>query len=541
MANTNPWSTKLPPGSGPWDTIVIGSGMGGMTCAALLARLGQRVLVLEHHYVPGGFTQTFTRKGWTWDVGVHAVGEVDERALLGKVLLDLTGQRLRWASLGPVYDTFEFPDFRIDFSSDRKSFQAALQAAFPDERDAIAEYARVTREVGGAMRAYYLSRLFGSWAAPLTDRLLAAPAHRFLGQTTEATLARFVKDERLRRVLTAQWGYYGSPPSRSSFAIHALVARHFQHGGYYPEGGSARIAVELLQTVKDAGGATRIRADVETLLVERGRVVGVRLRDGEELRARRVVSAVGARATVTRLLPAAERQATWARSIAQLPQSPSHVCLYLGFRGDIRQAGAGPENRWFYETWSDQAEAWHPDRPAAGATGTQDGARQEAPVLYCSFPSLKDPRHDPGPQELHTGEVVTFVPDALTARYRDARWRRRGPEYEALKKDWTDRLLAQFFRHMPALKPHLDWVELSTPATTETFTRAPAGAIYGLEPTPARYENRYLRPATPLPGLFMAGGDLASVGVMGAMVGGLLCATAVAPIAAIRHLRAVSR
>ena len=539
MANTNPWSTKLPPGSGPWDTIVIGSGMGGMTCAALLARLGQRVLVLEHHYVPGGFTQTFTRKGWTWDVGVHAVGEVDERALLGKVLLDLTGQRLRWASLGPVYDTFEFPDFRIDFSADRKSFQAALQAAFPGERDAIAEYARLTREVGSAMRAYYLSRLFGAWTAPLTDRLLAAPAHRFLGQTTEATLARFVKDARLRRVLTAQWGYYGSPPSRSSFAIHALVARHFQHGGYYPEGGSARIAIELLQTVKDAGGATRIRADVETLLIEGGRVVGVRLRDGEELRARRVVSAVGAHATVTRLLPAAERQAAWARSIAQLPQSPSHVCLYLGFRGDIRQAGAGPENRWFYETWSDQAEAWHPDRPTTGTAGQGQG--QEAPVLYCSFPSLKDPRHDPGPQKLHTGEVVTFVPDALTARYRDARWRRRGPEYEALKKDWTDRLLAQFFRHMPALKPHLDWVELSTPATTETFTRAPSGAIYGLEPTPARYENRYLRPATPLPGLFMAGGDLASVGVMGAMVGGLLCATAMAPLSAIRHLRAVSR
>src|SRR5690242_19972491 len=96
MSNLNPWSTKSPPG--PWDTIVVGSGMGGMTCAALLARLGQRVLVLEHHYVPGGFTQTFTRKGWTWDVGVHALGEVDERALLGKVLRELTGQRLGWTS-----------------------------------------------------------------------------------------------------------------------------------------------------------------------------------------------------------------------------------------------------------------------------------------------------------------------------------------------------------------------------------------------------------------------------------------------------------
>src|SRR5690606_10794606 len=61
-------------GEGPWDTVVIGSGMGGMTTAALLAKLGEKVLVLEQHYVPGGFTHTFTRKGYTWDVGVHAVG-----------------------------------------------------------------------------------------------------------------------------------------------------------------------------------------------------------------------------------------------------------------------------------------------------------------------------------------------------------------------------------------------------------------------------------------------------------------------------------
>lgn len=531
MANNHPWSTKLPAGtsSTPWDAIVVGSGMGGMTCAALLARLGQRVLVLEHHYVPGGFTQTFNRKGWTWDVGVHAVGEVDERALLGKVLLDLTGGRLRWTSLGPVYDTFDFPDFRIDFASDRRAFQDALEAAFPQERAAIAEYGRRTREVATAMRRYYLSRLAAPWAAPVTDRLLAGPAHRFLQETTEDVLVRFVKNERLRRVLTAQWGYYGSPPGRSSFAIHALVARHFQHGGYYPVGGSARIAVELLQTVKDAGGATRIRADVESLLIEKGRVAGVRLRDGEELRARRVVSAIGAPATVNRLLPEDEQRTRWAQSIAALPQSPAHVCLYLGFRGDIRKAGAGAANRWFYETWSGETEAWHPDNP-----------QEEAPVLYCSFPSLKDPQHDAGPRELHTGEVVTFVPDALTAAYRAARWRRRGAEYDALKKDWSERLLAQFFRHMPALKPHLEWVELSTPATTETFTRSPRGAIYGLEPTPARYQNRYLRPQTPLPGLFLAGGDMASVGVMGAMVGGLLCGAAMEPLSTIGHLRKVA-
>ena len=93
-----PWSKDSPPG--PWDDIVIGSGMGGMTTAATLAALGRRVLVLEQHYVPGGFTHVFNRPGYSWDVGVHAVGEVTRHSMPGRVLHHLTGGKLQWASLG---------------------------------------------------------------------------------------------------------------------------------------------------------------------------------------------------------------------------------------------------------------------------------------------------------------------------------------------------------------------------------------------------------------------------------------------------------
>jgi all-trans-retinol 13,14-reductase len=111
--------------------------MGGMTTAALLSKLGQRVLVLEQHYVPGGFTHMFKRPGYIWDVGVHAVSEVDVRSMTGRLLQALTDGELRWASLGPVYDEFHFPDgFRIDFPNTPQQFRQNLLDAFPAERAA---------------------------------------------------------------------------------------------------------------------------------------------------------------------------------------------------------------------------------------------------------------------------------------------------------------------------------------------------------------------------------------------------------------------
>jgi all-trans-retinol 13,14-reductase len=519
-----PWSTHSP--DREWDYVVVGSGMGGMTTAAMLARLGRRVLVLEQHWVPGGFTHTFRRQKWRWDVGVHAVGEVGERAMVGRILSRLTEGKLTWESLGPVYDEFHYPDLRIDFPSTRQQFAENLRAAFPVESPAIDRYLHAVRDVSSHMRSYYLSRLLPPAWSSVADPLLARRAHRLLGERTDQALARITSSERLRSILTAQWGYYGVPPARSSFAMHALVAKHFWHGGYYPRGGSARIAETLLGTVAAHGGWTRIKADVAELVMAGGRAAGVRLKSGEVIRAKKVVSAMGARPTVTRLLPPGQRQQPWARSIAALRPSPCHLCLYVGLKGDPRAAGASAANKWFYETWASDATEWNIRDPGS-----------QAPVLYCSFPSLKDPLHDAGPEQLHTAEVVTFVPYDAFESWKDERWKRRGEDYDALKQELEKRMLEQFLKHMPALAPLTAYTELSTPLSTETFTRAPLGAIYGLEPTPERFANRYLRPRTPIPGLFMSGGDMASVGVIGAMVGGALAAIAAEPAPALARLR----
>ncbi len=162
-----PWSHDIP--DGPWDYIVIGSGIGGMAAAALLSKVGRRVLVLEQHNIPGGFTQMFKRPGYRWDVGVHIVGEMSEHRYFGRLLRALTDGRLRWEPVGPVYEEFNFPDgFTIQFPSTAEEFRATLVESFPQEWQAIDDYLALTRaaaaSAGRMLRVGALPRLVTRWS-----------------------------------------------------------------------------------------------------------------------------------------------------------------------------------------------------------------------------------------------------------------------------------------------------------------------------------------------------------------------------------------
>ena len=519
------WSRDIPEGA--WDYIVIGSGMGGMTSAALLSKLGKRVLVLEQHVIPGGFTQTFKRPGYHWDVGVHLVGEMTQRSYLGRLLANLTDERLKWTSVGEIYDEFNFPDgFTIQFPNSKPAFRETLYEYFPDEHRAIDEYFELVKAAARSSAGYLQARVAPTVLAPGARKKSARAAMPHMKATTAEVLAELTNDPHLRAVLAAQWGYYGSTPERSSFAMHALMVAHFLWGAYYPVGSAASIAREMLRTVADAGGWTAIRTEVDEVLVRGGRATGVRLGNGRELAASKVISAVGAPVTAS-LLP-----------VDMLPTSPAitpgpaHVSLYLGFEGEIATNGGSPYSQWFYETWDMERDLWH-------IRGGETPPR--ADVLYCSFPSLKDPSHDPGPEVRHTGEIITFVPWASYEQWLGSRWKKRAPEYDEFKASVSEALLDQYLEHYPDLKPMVKFSELSTPLSTHHFARSHKGSIYGLSSEPDRFLNEELVPKTPIKGFYMAGVDVMAPGIAGAIGGGALAVAAAEPIAALRYLRPIMR
>jgi all-trans-retinol 13,14-reductase len=270
--------------------------------------------------------------------------------------------------------------------------------------------------------------------------------------------------------------------------------------------------------VTAAGGELRLGARAERLLAENGAVVGVRLADGTEVRSPRVFSDAGVLNTVGNLLPDELRASDWAREVLSLRPSVCHIGLYLGLEGDIRANGATASNHWFYESWELDAGLW------------RDPFAQAAPPgMFVSFPSLKDPHHDPGAKQRHTVEIVAMTHWEAFSQWTNSEFGNRPEEYAAFKELIERNLLAQFVRCFPALAPMVVYHELSTPLSTAAFTGARQGAIYGLETSPRRFLSPSLRAKTPIPGLVLTGQDVASPGVTGAMMGGVLAAAAIEP------------
>lgn len=515
---------------GRYDAIVIGSGIGGLTTAACLARLGQRVAVFEQHYTAGGFTHSYCRHGYEWDVGVHYIGDMGQAGTMGRRLFDyISDGSLQWAPMDPAFDRIYLGERQFELVAGRPAYRDQLVAQFPGEAAAIDEYLRRMRAVKSWFRLLAVEKLLPGAAASLARRQRQRRQPPWMSMTTRAVLEELTDDQTLIAVLAGQWGDYGLPPARSSFVMHSMVALHYLHGGYYPVGGAWRIAASIIPVIRSSGGEVFTYAAVEEILLRRGRAAGVRLADGVCVEAARVISDAGAINTFGQLLPPAQRPRYRSR-LQQVERSMASMCLYIGLRQDAQTLGLPRCNLWIYPSEHFEADIARFD------------ASPEAPLplVYISFPSAKDPdfaRRHPGRATI---EIVAPGPYPWFSAWEDAPWGRRGADYEALKEGLSRRLLECLFAKLPQLRGQIDYCELSTALSTAHFCRHGRGEIYGLNHDPARFEQRWLRPATDIPGLYLSGQDVMTCGVMGAMAGGVLAAVAAGGVGALRLARLLS-
>ena len=509
-----------------YDAIVIGSGIGGLTTAGLLARVaGKRVLVLEQHTEPGGLTHAFRRDGASWDVGVHYIGQLGPGSQVRAYFDYLSGGELEWNRMPEDYDRFVYPGLDLRASSDPERYERSLIEAFPDEARAIRRYFKDVRRTAAWTTLGFAQQMVPRPAAPLLGLLQRLTGRTATGTTKAYLDARF-RSPALRAVLASQWGDYGLPPSRSAFAVHAMIVSHYLGGGWFPKGGSARIARTFEKGIEQAGGAVRVAQEVTQILIEDGAAVGVRVLDrrGPDARERThrapvVVSAAGAATTLSRLLPVdgdiGRTTAPARRTIARLGTGMSAVTVFLRLREDPRSIGVDGGNVWVGRDLDHEAGGDGRDDPDARAAALLAGRPDS---VFVSFPSVKSGRTP------HTAEIIAFSGAGAFRPWADRPQGDRGAEYSALKERIASGMLALAETAVPGLSDLVEYTEVSTPLTFEHYTAHPAGAFYGIPATPQRYRSRPLGPRTAVPGLLLSGQDAGSLGIVGAMMGGVAAA-----------------
>lgn len=518
-----------------FDVIVIGAGTGGLTAAALLAKRGRSVLVLDRHYVAGGNATVFHRKGYQFDVGLHYLGDCGPEGGIPRILHAAGVDDVVFRELDPDgFDTLVFPDFTFRVPRGVANFRARLREYFPNEARGIDRYCAMLddfwslQKVGSGGLTHALQTL---WRARKSLWYLKGTLARFLDTCTT--------DEKLRAVLAAQSVDYAAPPSRASLAVHAMVTTGYLHGAYYPEGGAQVISDRLADSIERHGGKILLLSEVTRIVIENGKAVGVEFNSHHlgrrTVRAPIVISDADLKHTLLGLAGTQHLKPKTVRRTRGYEMSPALGMVFLGVRRDLRAEGIPNTNFFIHPSYNQEPQY------AAARAGRFD------PDLGCyiSIATLKDPENShlapPGITNLELMSVAPSQPEAwgtTAAELADGSYQ-DNPAYIRAKEDFARRLIAAAERVFPGLAEQVVFQEVATPLTHTRFTGSTGGTSYGIAPIPAQYLFRRPGNATEIKGLYLCGAStMTGHGIPGVMWSGVLAAARVAGAEVFSAIRA---
>jgi len=459
------------PPEASYDAVVIGSGIGGLVAANLLAREGLKVLLAEQHYMVGGYCSTFRRGGFTFDASTHFYPLLgNPETLTGRLLAEL-GVATGWIKMDPV-DTFHFPDgTRFAVPADLDAYLAKLKLEFPEEAAALDSFFTVVREV-------YLLGLFHYFRGrPEPDRL--AP---YRDLTVREALDRWFRDPKLKLLLTADCPHWGSPPGRTSFVFDSMLRLSYFLGNYYPRGGSQAFADELALRFEEKGGHLLTSTPVRRIVVERGAARGVEI---ETLRGPLGGLCASVKAGV--VISNADLLQTFGSLVGRehLPPGtleelrrlrPTFPCwlTHLGLKGVPRETLE--EAQGYY--W----DSWDMDRVGRGALRFK---------LFC--PTVYEPAVAPaGGQVLIVQKVLEMDYDAVQ-------------DWPAHKSAIEEFIFANLERVMPGIGERIAVRTSASAHTAWRFTWNHQGAMLGWEMSPDQLGESRPDVETAIPGLYCVG------------------------------------
>jgi all-trans-retinol 13,14-reductase len=514
------------------DHIIIGSGLSGLYLAALLSKLGRKVLVLEQHYVAGGCTHTFKDKGYEFDTGVHYVGQ--ERELTA--MMDFAAGRqgaFTMSQIGAENDTKMYNEIQVGknkyyFRPGKENFIGDLVAKFPGEEAAIRRFFREAASSSNAMSLVAAKQYMPSF---LWSALLSVPGpvrcitNRYMKRTLSTVLKECgIKNDELKAVLSSEFGDYATVPDEAPFFLHAGILGHYiQQGAFYPTGGSDAFAEVLMHPILESGGSVLVRAPVSKIIVENGCAVGVEVKGKDIIKAKcSVISSAGVEVTYRKLLNEVDVQKMGGPPQSLLATekkgSAHHVYGFIGLDGTSKELGLPTHNIWSFPSWGkdatpDLTAVWKSltsDKDKLPGFLTDDAATKVDMPCFLSFPSAKDPLYDSRCPGKSTAVVLTESRVEFFGT--PGPMGKRGDAYDKVKESYKELLLNAFHRHFPHLKSKVAYVDIGTPWSNEHYLGHPGS--YGLDQDVDRFLDHSLQMAPRnVRGLYMTGQDYLCCGI----------------------------
>ncbi|MFZ1330611.1 MAG: NAD(P)/FAD-dependent oxidoreductase [Flavobacteriales bacterium] len=503
-----------------FDTIIVGSGAGGLSAAICLSRAGQRVLVLEQHDVPGGWCHSFYLNGHRFTPGVHYVGLLGEGESTSELYEGLgIANELTFFRMNPKgYEHCWVGKERIDFPAGFDELVESLSIRFPKERKNIKKYLNTVRDVSAQLML--IPKMNGFW-----DHITIPWRTRYLGKyglfTLKSVIDRSIKDPLLKNVLNVQCGDHGLPPGRASFPLHAAVMSHYFSGGYYPMGGGGAIVKAMTNALKRNGGEVRTSQRVKRILLEgdkQKRAVGVELESGEQLFSERVISNADPDITYRKLIGAENLSSKLIKKLDKTTYSCTSLMLFLTVDMDVRKAGLDSGNIWFATDERDADELYDELMRPDISTGN------EFPGMFISCTTLKDPSSFDGKH--HCIEAITFI-DHRSFEYFKGENIERSAEYIRFKETLMKKMMMTLERAIPGISEHVVHKELGTPLTNSYYINSTNGSVYGTEKIFKQIGPFAYKAKSEIENLYLCGASILSHGVAGAGYSGVNTAAAI--------------
>ncbi len=479
---------------GVYDVIVVGAGGGGLSAASQLARAGKKALLIEQHYRVGGYMTNFSRGDFRFEISLHAMENLNPGEMNTKMFKQLgIYDKLKPVKLDPLYSVI-YPGLEMAIPADSKEYIKLLSEKFPEEKEGLEDFYATVKRIHTAiditMRFSRGEYLDGFWEF-IKQPWVFGTFMMNLDCTTQGFLEKFFKDELLIGVIAALGCFLGDEPDRISGIVFAIMWGGYHEGGYYHFiGGSQSITDALEAVYKENGGELLLSTRVTKILIEDGKAVGVKTKDGKTFKSRYVISNVNAPDTFFTLIGEEHLPEDYAKNLKEMTYTPGTFTLYIGTKKDFSKYFPGNSHSLNIYVSGNLAENYKPI-----LTGDLDNVPFGI-VNYTKFDKTT------APEGKNVLVCVTFMPYDWNNGWME----NESPEaYKKFKEKAARMFLKRIEKYMPGLSSNIEVMEIATPRTNMHYTSNPLGSIMGWSNTVDQAMMNRLPQETPIDNLILSG------------------------------------